>query len=60
MKLSRGMKVLDVGCGVGGPARRGTRDQREIAHFTDAQIIGLNNKDFRIQRANKYTKKGWA
>lgn len=49
MNLRRGMKVLDVGCGVGGPAR-------EIAQFTDAQIIGLNNNDFQIQRARKYTK----
>jgi SAM-dependent methyltransferase len=50
MVLRPGMRVLDVGCGVGGPAR-------EIAQFTDAQIIGLNNNDFQIQRARKYTKK---
>lgn len=48
MGLRSGMRVLDVGCGVGGPAR-------EIAQFTDAQIIGLNNNDFQIQRATKYT-----
>ncbi|KAF8962547.1 delta-sterol C-methyltransferase [Flammula alnicola] len=50
MNLRPGMRVLDVGCGVGGPAR-------EIAQFSDAQIIGLNNNDFQIQRARKYTKK---
>jgi sterol 24-C-methyltransferase len=50
MGLRPGMRVLDVGCGVGGPAR-------EIARFSDAQIIGLNNNDFQIQRARKYTKK---
>ena len=50
MGLRPGMRVLDVGCGVGGPAR-------EIAQFTDAQIIGLNNNDFQIQRARKYTKR---
>jgi sterol 24-C-methyltransferase len=47
MHLSTGMRVLDVGCGVGGPAR-------EIAQFTDANIIGLNNNEFQIQRATKY------
>ncbi|KII87883.1 hypothetical protein PLICRDRAFT_42408 [Plicaturopsis crispa FD-325 SS-3] len=50
MSLRPGMKVLDVGCGVGGPAR-------EIARFSDAQIVGLNNNDFQIQRARQYTKK---
>ena len=47
MVLRPGMRVLDVGCGVGGPAR-------EIAQFTDAQIVGLNNNDFQIGRARKY------
>lgn len=42
------MTVLDVGCGVGGPAR-------EIAHFTDANIVGLNNNGFQVDRATKYT-----
>ena len=50
MVLRPGMRVLDVGCGVGGPAR-------EIAQFTDARIIGLNNNEFQIGRARKYTKK---
>lgn len=50
MNLRPGMRVLDVGCGVGGPAR-------EIAQFTDCQIIGLNNNEFQIQRARKYTQK---
>ncbi|KIL62735.1 hypothetical protein M378DRAFT_165401 [Amanita muscaria Koide BX008] len=50
MVLRPGMRVLDVGCGVGGPAR-------EIARFSDAQVIGLNNNDFQIQRARRYTKK---
>jgi len=44
------MKVLDVGCGVGGPAR-------EIARFTDATIVGVNNNDFQIDRATKKTAK---
>ncbi|SCV73271.1 BQ2448_7197 [Microbotryum intermedium] len=42
------MRVLDVGCGVGGPAR-------EIARFTDAQVVGVNNNEFQVSRANKYT-----
>jgi len=50
MGLKPGMRVLDVGCGVGGPAR-------EIARFSDANIVGLNNNDFQIARARKYTKR---
>ena len=50
MNLKPGMRVLDVGCGVGGPAR-------EIAQFTDCQIIGLNNNEFQVRRARKYTQK---
>jgi len=49
MSLRPGMRVLDVGCGVGGPAR-------EIARFADVNIVGLNNNDFQIQRARKYTR----
>lgn len=49
MGIKAGMKVLDVGCGVGGPAR-------EIARFTGANIVGLNNNDYQIQRANHYAK----
>jgi len=49
MDLRPGMRVLDVGCGVGGPAR-------EIAQFTDTRIIGLNNNEFQIGRARKYAK----
>lgn len=44
------MKVLDVGCGVGGPAR-------EIASFTGAHITGLNNNNYQIERAFIYAKK---
>lgn len=41
------MKVLDVGCGVGGPAR-------EIAKFTGCHVTGLNNNDYQIDRAAYY------
>lgn len=50
MRLKPGMRVLDVGCGVGGPAR-------EIARFSDVTIVGVNNNDFQIGRARKYTEK---
>ncbi|KAG7291940.1 C-24(28) sterol reductase [Staphylotrichum longicolle] len=48
--IQAGMKVLDVGCGIGGPAR-------EIAKFTDAHITGLNNNDYQIERATRYAQK---
>jgi len=50
MSLREGMKVLDVGCGVGGPAR-------EIANFSGANIVGLNNNDYQIERATRYAAK---
>ncbi|KAK7442514.1 Delta(24)-sterol C-methyltransferase [Stygiomarasmius scandens] len=46
----KSMRVLDVGCGVGGPAR-------EISMFTDCEVVGLNNNEFQIGRARRYTKK---
>jgi sterol 24-C-methyltransferase len=46
--IKEGMTVLDVGCGIGGPAR-------EIVKFTGANVIGLNNNDYQIQRAIHYT-----
>ncbi len=49
MSLRPGMRVLDVGCGVGGPAR-------EMARFADVTVVGLNNNDFQIARGRKYTK----
>ncbi|ATY67005.1 sterol 24-C-methyltransferase [Cordyceps militaris] len=47
INIQKGMKVLDVGCGVGGPAL-------EIAKFTGANITGLNNNDYQIQRGTRY------
>lgn len=47
MGIRDGMRVLDVGCGVGGPAR-------EIAKFSGAHITGLNNNDYQIERATRY------
>jgi len=42
------MRVLDVGCGVGGPAR-------QIATFADVNVVGLNNNPFQVGRARHYT-----
>ncbi|PKI84803.1 Erg6p [Malassezia vespertilionis] len=50
MSLRRGMRVLDVGCGVGGPAR-------EIARFSEVNIVGVNNNAYQVDRANRYTAK---
>ncbi|XP_010923409.2 cycloartenol-C-24-methyltransferase 1 [Elaeis guineensis] len=44
--LKRGMKVLDVGCGIGGPLR-------EIARFSSASITGLNNNEYQISRGKE-------
>lgn len=46
--LQTGNKVLDVGCGVGGPAR-------EISKFADVSVTGLNNNDYQLQRGIRYT-----
>lgn len=50
MGMREGMRVLDVGCGVGGPAR-------EMVKFTGANVIGLNNNDYQIERATRYAAK---
>nr|AAX96798.1 hypothetical protein LOC_Os11g19140 [Oryza sativa Japonica Group]ABA92789.1 hypothetical protein LOC_Os11g19140 [Oryza sativa Japonica Group] len=44
--LKKGMKVLDVGCGIGGPLR-------EIARFSSASVTGLNNNDYQISRGQE-------
>lgn len=41
------MQVLDVGCGVGGPAR-------EIARFTGASVTGITINEYQVQRATRY------
>jgi sterol 24-C-methyltransferase len=50
MGIQENWRVLDVGCGVGGPAR-------EMIKFTGANIVGLNNNDYQIERSLKYAKK---
>ncbi|KAG6408575.1 hypothetical protein SASPL_131591 [Salvia splendens] len=41
--LKPGQKVLDVGCGIGGPLR-------EIPRFSMTSITGLNNSEYQISR----------
>lgn len=47
INIRPGQKVLDVGCGVGGPAR-------EIAKFTGAYITGITINEYQVQRATRY------
>jgi len=46
LELKAGMRVLDVGCGVGGP-------MRTIARFSGAHIVGLNNNEYQIERGRR-------
>jgi len=44
--LTEGSKAIDIGCGVGGPLRN-------IATFSGAKIVGLNNNEYQITRARR-------
>ena len=46
--LRPGMRVADLGCGVGGPLR-------EIARFSGSQIVGVNISAYQLERARKLT-----
>jgi sterol 24-C-methyltransferase len=48
MALRPGMKVLDVGCGVGGPAR-------EICKFIGCEIVGITINQRQVDRAVELT-----
>lgn len=50
LKLKRGMRVLDVGCGIGGP-------MKNIAEKSGADIVGLNLNKYQIKKAKEYIKK---
>lgn len=47
LQLKPGMKVLDVGCGVGGPARG-------MIQFSGAHVTGFNNNAYQLERAARY------
>jgi sterol 24-C-methyltransferase len=44
--VKKGDKVLDVGCGVGGP-------MRNIAKFTRANVTGITLNEYQVQRGNE-------
>lgn len=48
--LRPGMKVLDVGCGVGGP-------QRSLARKFGASIVGLNINEYQLGKCSAYNSK---
>lgn len=50
LDLKPGMKVLDLGCGIGGP-------MQNIARFSGAQITGVNNHPYQIQVGRKGVEK---
>ena len=45
--LGPGMKAVDLGCGVGGPLI-------EIARFSGARIVGVNNNELQLERAARH------
>ena len=47
--LQSGMRVLDVGCGVGGP-------MRAIARDSGARVVGLNNNAYQLQKCEAYNR----
>jgi len=49
--LKKGMKVLDVGCGVGGPLRE------MVKASGGAHITGLNNNAYQLERCEAYSRK---
>ena len=50
MNLQENQQVLDVGSGVGGPAR-------EMIKFAGVNVMGLNNNDYQIERSLRYAQK---
>jgi sterol 24-C-methyltransferase len=48
--LTPDSRVLDVGCGVGGP-------MRTIARFAGCKITGLNNNGYQLKRAAMHTRR---
>ena len=49
LSLRPGMHVLDVGCGVGGPTGN-------LARYSGASLVGLNNNAYQIKRARLHTR----
>ena len=49
LALKPGMRVLDIGCGVGGP-------MAALARYAGASFVGLNNNAYQIERAKTHTR----
>ena len=49
LSLKPGMQVLDVGCGVGGP-------MSNLARYSGASFVGINNNAYQIERAKVHTR----
>ncbi len=49
LSLASGMKVLDVGCGVAGP-------MGNLARYSGASFVGINNSAYQIERAKVHTR----
>ncbi|HJK91825.1 MAG TPA: methyltransferase domain-containing protein [Polyangiaceae bacterium LLY-WYZ-15_(1-7)] len=47
--LKPGMRVLDVGCGIGGP-------MRSVARFSGATVVGINNNPYQLEKAAGYNR----
>lgn len=48
-RLTKGMRVLDLGCGIGGPART-------IAAAIGCSIMGITNNAWHVERGTALTK----
>jgi sterol 24-C-methyltransferase len=48
LRIEPGDAVIDVGCGIGGPAR-------SIARFSGAHVTGVNNNAYQVERARALT-----
>ena len=49
LSLGPGMRVLDLGCGVGGP-------MGNLARSSGAEFVGINNNAYQIERAKLHTR----
>jgi hypothetical protein len=49
-RLKKGMRVLDLGCGIGGPART-------IASTVGCKVVGITNSEWHVERGTALTKK---
>lgn len=50
LNVTAGYKVLDLGCGIGGPAK-------EIATFADCKVVAVTNNAYQIQIGQEIAQK---